>query len=119
MAGLLPLIPPSVKQLQWLRTAFESNGYSDDQPIELAVEHSKAWVRIGVPDRGHGIPDEQIESVFEPFHRVEASRSPVTGGTGLGLAIMRQLAAAVSPEPGRHSMKGWAQVIGGKSGIES
>ena len=45
-------------------------------------------------DRGPGIPAAQIEAVFEPFHRVEASRSPVTGGTGLGLAIVRQLAAA-------------------------
>jgi two-component system osmolarity sensor histidine kinase EnvZ len=51
-------------------------------------------VRIGVLDRGPGIPADQLEAVFRPFHRVEPSRSPITGGFGLGLAIVRQLARA-------------------------
>ncbi|MBI3525691.1 MAG: HAMP domain-containing protein [Betaproteobacteria bacterium] len=68
--------------------------YGAGQPVELVVEHDKTWVRIGVLDRGPGIPEGQLEAVFQPFHRVESSRSPVTGGAGLGLAITRQLAAA-------------------------
>ena len=51
-------------------------------------------VRIGVLDRGPSIPPDQLEAVFRPFHRVEGSRSPVTGGFGLGLAVVRQLAKA-------------------------
>ena len=51
-------------------------------------------MRIGVLDRGPGIPDDQLEAVFRPFHRVESSRSRGTGGSGLGLAIVRQLAQA-------------------------
>jgi two-component system osmolarity sensor histidine kinase EnvZ len=62
--------------------------------VELVAAADEDGVRIGVLDRGPGIPPAQIEAVFEPFHRVEASRSPVTGGTGLGLAIVRQLVAA-------------------------
>ena len=62
--------------------------------IELVAEAAAGGVRIGVLDRGPGIPADQIEAVFAPFHRVEASRSAVTGGTGLGLAIVRQLAVA-------------------------
>ncbi|WP_455776071.1 sensor histidine kinase, partial [Burkholderia stabilis] len=50
---------------------------------------------IAVLDRGPGIPDDQLDAVFEPFRRVETSRNRETGGTGLGLAIARQLALAM------------------------
>lgn len=53
-------------------------------------------VSISVLDRGPGIPDDQLEAVFEPFVRVESSRNRDTGGTGLGLAIARQLALAMN-----------------------
>jgi two-component system osmolarity sensor histidine kinase EnvZ len=45
-----------------------------------------------VRDSGAGIAPDQLETVFRPFYRLEASRSHLTGGTGLGLAIVRQLA---------------------------
>ena len=51
-------------------------------------------MRIGVLDRGPGIPQDQLGAVFRPFHRLEGSRSPATGGFGLGLAIVQQLANA-------------------------
>lgn len=47
---------------------------------------------IAVLDRGPGIPDTELEAVFQPFYRLETSRNRDTGGTGLGLAIARQLA---------------------------
>jgi two-component system osmolarity sensor histidine kinase EnvZ len=66
--------------------------YGSGRPVELRATRSDDGVRIGVLDRGPGIPEDQIEAVFRPFHRVEPSRNPVTGGAGLGLAIVRQLA---------------------------
>jgi two-component system osmolarity sensor histidine kinase EnvZ len=66
--------------------------YGDDQPVELVAELAGTMVRIGVLDRGPGIPPEHMSAVFQPFHRVETSRSQITGGAGLGLAIVRQLA---------------------------
>jgi two-component system, OmpR family, osmolarity sensor histidine kinase EnvZ len=62
------------------------------QPIELVAERDATGVRIGVLDRGPGIPQDQLARVFEPFRRLDDARSPVTGGAGLGLAIVRQLA---------------------------
>lgn len=50
---------------------------------------------IAVLDRGPGIPDTELEAVFQPFYRIETSRNRDTGGTGLGLAIARQLAQAL------------------------
>lgn len=69
--------------------------YGGDAPVELRVERGVAGgVRIGVLDRGPGIPAAEREAVFRPFHRLEASRNVGTGGSGLGLAIVRQLAIA-------------------------
>jgi signal transduction histidine kinase len=49
-------------------------------------------VCIKIRDDGPGIPNDQLEKVFEPFYRVETSRSRQTGGTGLGLTIARNIA---------------------------
>ncbi len=61
--------------------------------ITLLAEPSPTpgWVRIAVADRGPGIPAEHRASVFEPFVRLDAARTP-GAGSGLGLAIVRQLA---------------------------
>lgn len=47
---------------------------------------------VSITDRGPGIPEDELEAVFDPFYRVDKSRSSVTGGSGLGLAIAKQLA---------------------------
>lgn len=49
---------------------------------------------IAVADDGPGLPDEELETAFEPFQRGERSRNRETGGVGLGLAVARQAARA-------------------------
>ena len=68
--------------------------YGGAAPVSLCLEQREQSVCIGILDRGPGIPTNKIDAVFEPFYRLETSRSPETGGSGLGLAIVRQLANA-------------------------
>jgi signal transduction histidine kinase len=49
---------------------------------------------ITIADKGPGLPEDQLEAVFEPFVRLEGSRSRDTGGVGLGLAIARTIIQA-------------------------
>jgi signal transduction histidine kinase len=60
---------------------------------KILVEDGVALV-IRVRDEGPGIPQEELERVFEPFYRLESSRNRDTGGTGLGLSIARDVAQA-------------------------
>jgi signal transduction histidine kinase len=60
--------------------------------VAVTAERAGAGVRVLVRDRGPGLPEEFLERVFDPFVRVEESRSRETGGTGLGLTIARMLA---------------------------
>jgi signal transduction histidine kinase len=59
---------------------------------DVVLEDARAQLAVHVRDRGPGIPDDQLENVFEPFVRLESSRSKETGGTGLGLGIARNIA---------------------------
>jgi signal transduction histidine kinase len=51
-------------------------------------------VYVIVEDEGPGIAAAEIERVFQPFHRIDASRNPGTGGMGLGLPIARNILRA-------------------------
>jgi len=65
---------------------------------ELVLDSADGAEVIAVRDRGPGIPEAELDKVFEPFYRLESSRNRETGGTGLGLAIARQLADALGAE---------------------
>ncbi|RNF30870.1 ATPase [Massilia aurea] len=76
------------------------NGLKYGGEVEVSIGQSIGQAAAGelailVRDFGPGIPAEELEKVFEPFYRLEASRNRDTGGTGLGLAIARQLAATL------------------------
>lgn len=77
--GLTNLIENAVKYGQRARVSLAAL----PQTVEIAVE-----------DDGPGIPEDQLAKVFEPFYRVEESRSRDTGGVGLGLAIARTVVEA-------------------------
>ena len=68
--------------------------YAPSCPVQLVCEQANGRLRLGVLDRGPGIPPHQVEQMFQPFQRLDVSRNPASGGTGLGLAIVRALAQA-------------------------
>jgi two-component system osmolarity sensor histidine kinase EnvZ len=89
--------------------------YAPSCPVELVCEQDGSHCRLGVLDRGPGIPADRVEAMFQPFQRLEPSRSPKTGGSGLGLAIVRELAKAngwrvsLSARPGG-GMQAWVDL---------
>lgn len=67
--------------------------YADGvSPVTVTARPGDGWAEIVVRDRGIGIPQGDLERVFERFYRVDKARSRATGGTGLGLAIVRNVA---------------------------
>jgi signal transduction histidine kinase len=59
---------------------------------QVTVERAAGSVRVRIRDRGPGIAATEQARVFEPFYRIETSRSRESGGTGLGLTIARNIA---------------------------
>ncbi len=78
-----------------LRRAVENlaaNAAAYGGEARLSIERGETSIDIAVDDDGPGLPQNEIEAVFTPFHRTESSRNPHTGGTGLGLSIARSIA---------------------------
>ena len=79
----------------------------DSGPVEITVETDESRIILRVRDDGPGIPESDLPNLFEPFYRVDRSRSRKTGGYGLGLSICKRIMEAhggsisVSNNPGR------------------
>jgi len=77
--------------------------YVDIRPLKLKVstEVHEGYYRIILLDNGPGVPSDQLETIFERFHRVDQARQSSVPGSGLGLSIARQIVL-------KHSGKIWA-----------
>ncbi len=67
-------------------------------PVDVRLRVDGLRALVEVEDHGRGIPADQLEKVFDKFHRVEDPMLMTTGGTGLGLYIARSLATAMGGE---------------------
>lgn len=71
-----------------------THSLADSGPVEVAIDQAAGRATLRVIDDGPGIPEDETESVFEPFYRLDRSRSRRTGGYGLGLSICKRVIAA-------------------------
>jgi len=78
--------------------------------IRISAAQDGGFVRVDVSDTGAGIPEEDIQRIFERFYRVDKARSRELGGTGLGLSIVKHIVQAhggqvsVKSAPGKGSV---------------
>ena len=68
------------------------NYSSDGTRVAITLKVADAIAEIAVSDQGIGIPEKDLERIFERFYRVDPARSRLTGGTGLGLSIVKHIA---------------------------
>ena len=81
--------------------------YSPEETrVAVTVKLVGRTVEISVTDQGIGIPERDLERIFERFYRVDPARSRATGGTGLGLAIVKHIAATHGGEVSVWSVEG-------------
>lgn len=79
----------------------------DSGPVEVSVVETAETISVHVSDDGPGIPEADLPHLFEPFFRVDRSRSRKSGGYGLGLSICKRIleahggGIAVENKPGR------------------
>jgi signal transduction histidine kinase len=80
-----------------LKRAFTNlldNAVKYGKSARAAINATPKAIEITIDDEGPGIAEQQLARVFEPFYRVEESRSRETGGVGLGLAIAQSIVQA-------------------------
>jgi two-component system sensor histidine kinase CpxA len=63
-------------------------------PVEVAVDRGDGGLSVSIRDRGPGVPQGDLERIFEPFFRVAESRDRDSGGEGIGLAITSRVMRA-------------------------
>jgi len=80
--------------LQRAITNLIDNALKYGQRADVSMKADDDAITITVTDHGPGIPTDQLEEVFQPFYRCDASRNPETGGTGLGLSVVQSVAHA-------------------------
>lgn len=92
-----------------LRNAAQHAG--DSSPIEISASAGRERVVLRVSDRGPGVSPEALPQLFDPFFRVDSSRSRETGGVGLGLAIVRKCTESCGGEATARNREGGGLIV--------
>lgn len=98
--GIPPDLPPVQADEQSLMSVLfhlvdNALKYAQAGPITISAKTEGSQVRVSVADNGPGIPEAERESVFEGFHRLDASDSREVYGHGLGLHLSQRLLQAM------------------------
>jgi two-component system sensor histidine kinase CpxA len=106
-AGLKALAEPELLARALSNVLRNAIRYAADAgPITLTAWAENELVRISVADCGPGVPQESLSKLFDPFYRVDGSRTRQTGGAGLGLTIVRSCMEACGGQATAHNRDG-------------
>ncbi len=75
-----------------IRNGVNYTGEGTSVEVELERDEAAGQVRVRVRDHGPGVPEEELEKIFEPFYRTAVARDRKSGGSGIGLAIVERAA---------------------------
>ncbi|QZY28049.1 sensor histidine kinase [Nocardioides coralli] len=109
-AGELPTVRGDAARLKVVLTHLVMNAVNFsawDAAIDLGAERTQDGWRVSVSDRGHGIPPDQREHVFEPMVRLDTS----VPGSGVGLATCRRIVAGHGGQMGIDGRIGGGAVV--------
>lgn len=75
--------------------------------VRIGVEalEAKGSVRVTIADQGPGVPEAELENIFDRFYRVDASRNRESGGRGLGLAICKKIVESLGGTIGAYNLE--------------
>ena len=93
----LPALSADSHQLTWVVTNLLSNAlrFTDTSgKVQLTAKEENQGILVTVTDTGHGIPHENLETIFDKFVQVKSSTETTPGSVGLGLAIAREVVEA-------------------------
>jgi len=110
----LPAVLGNRDRLYQVLVNLVANGIRFNWPggkVTLWAGATPLGVKVEVTDTGVGIPPQELDRIWDRFHRVEKSRSRSRGGTGLGLAIAKHIVEAHGGEIGVRSQPGQGSVF--------
>lgn len=94
----IPFVQADEEKISWVILQLIDNAIKftpSAGQVNLSIKkESDTLVMITVTDTGIGIPANQLEEIFEPFHQLDASPTRRYGGTGLGLALVKEILSA-------------------------
>jgi signal transduction histidine kinase len=86
------------EQIKTVLNNVVNNAIKFSQPesnaVQISCQRRESYVILRIRDDGIGIPQEELPFIFEPFYRVDKSRSKKTGGYGLGLSLCKTIMGA-------------------------
>jgi signal transduction histidine kinase len=94
----VPLVQSDPQKIAWVLNQLIDNGIkftpAGGRVVITVKREGENLVIISVTDTGIGIPSNQLDDIFEPFHQLDGSSTRRYGGTGLGLSLVRQIIEA-------------------------
>ena len=93
----IPTVQGDQDKITWVLSQFVDNALKftpEGGKVHLDAKIESQVVTLSVFDTGIGIPDDQLNEIFEPFHQLDGSATRRYGGTGMGLSMARQIVDA-------------------------